>query len=100
MNQMAMEFNPRTLARRTDPVTSHEAAHRVREFGASQCAEILALLRAHGQMTPEQIAAHMRIDAYAVRKRLPELERAGNARPNGMTAPTVSGRHQRVWVAA
>jgi hypothetical protein len=34
-----------------------------------------------------------------VRKRLPELERAGLAQPTGETAPTHSGRSQRVWRA-
>lgn len=99
MNQLNIEFNPVRLARPSDPHTSHEAAERVREFAGGQCAEILALLKKYGPMSPEQIAAHMNIDSYSVRKRTSDLEKAGKARPNGMTVPTVSGRRQRVWEA-
>ncbi len=99
--QIAIDFTspPRFLARNTDPETSHEAAARVREFAHGQCAEILNLLRKYGPMSPEQIAAHMAIDAYSVRKRTADLERAGVACPTGVTVPTVSGRRQRVWQA-
>lgn len=96
---LELNFEPRTHARARDPVTSHEAAARVREFAGGQCAEILALLRKYGPMTPEQIAAHMHIDAYAVRKRTADLFNAGKAKPNGMTTKTVSGRRQRFWIA-
>lgn len=98
--QLAIDFSPRIHARASDPGTSHMAASRVREFAGGQCAEILDLLKRRGPLTPEQIAAHMDIDAYAARKRLPELQRAGLAYPTGETAPTVSGRQQRIWTAA
>lgn len=97
--QLALTFEPRQLARRCDPVTSHMAAERVMEFAGGQCAEILALLRKYGPMSPEQIAAHMHIDSYSARKRLADLFNAGKAQPNGMTCPTVSGRRQRIWAA-
>ncbi len=85
--------------RKTDPQTSKEAAARVEEFAPSQHQTIIALLKEYGKQTPEQIAAHMGIDAYAVRKRLPELQRQGLALPTGETAKTASGRSQRVWIA-
>lgn len=100
MNQIAMDFNPSRLARRSDPSTSHEAARRVREFGAGHAAIILECLKIHGALTPEQIGKRIGMDAYSIRKRLPELERAGKAKPTGFTAPTSSGRHQRIWEAA
>jgi len=99
MMQLAIDFSSRRLARRTDPATSHEAARRVSEFAGSQRMAILDALRKHGPMTPEQIGDLPGIEAYAVRKRQPELERAGLARPNGQIAQTRSGRHQRVWEA-
>ena len=89
----------RRLARRRDPATSHEAAWRVREFSGSQQAKILSLLKLVGPLDPEQIAAYLRMEAYAVRKRLPELEDQGVAQPIGRTSLTASGRHQRVWGA-
>ena len=95
-----MNFDAVTHARRNDPETSHSAASRVREFASGQCAEILYLLRKHGPLSPEQLAAHMAIDAYSVRKRTADLQKAGQARPNGMTCSTVSGRRQRIWEAA
>lgn len=98
-NQMQIDFSARTHARAFDPETSHEAAESVREFAAGHCALILQSLIDHGPMTPEQIGVRISMDAYAVRKRLPELERAGLAAPTGETAPTVSGRSQRVWKA-
>ncbi len=97
--QLAIEFSPATHARRHDPETSKDAATRVREFASGQCAEILFLLNKYGPQSPEQIAAHMAIDAYSVRKRLSDLEHASKARPNGMTCSTVSGRRQRIWEA-
>jgi len=95
--QIAIDFEPRTLARRHDPETSKEAAAKVREFASGQCVDILELLRKYGPMSAEQIAARLCIDKVAVCRRLPDLEKASLARPNGMTVPTVSGRRQRVW---
>lgn len=97
--QLAIDFSAFNHARRSDPETSKEAASRVREFAAGQCAEILYLLRRYGPLSPEQLATLMAIDAYAVRKRTADLQKAGKARPNGLTCATVSGRRQRIWEA-
>lgn len=97
--QLGIDFEARRLARSYDPETSHEAASRVREFAAGHCALILQALIDHGPMTAEQIGVVVGMDAYQARKRLPELERAGLAKPTGDTAPTASGRKQRIWRA-
>lgn len=99
MNQIAIDFTPHKLARRRDPATSKEAASRVKEFAAGQCAAILAVLREKGPLGAEQIAAYLNIDAYAVRKRLADLEHAGRARPLALHRMTASGRHERIWRA-
>lgn len=101
MNQLAFELDPRQLARRTDPSTSHEAARRVREFAGGHALLILKCLRERGPLTPEQIETFTGIQAYAVRKRLPELlsHSPPMACPTGEIAPTRSGRRQRVWRA-
>jgi predicted ArsR family transcriptional regulator len=99
MNHTQVEVEPHQLARKFDPSTSHDAAGRVRKFAKGQYAAILAALRNGGDMTPEKIGVAIHLDAYQVRKRLPELERAGLAQPTGETAPTRSGRSQRVWRA-
>ena len=92
-------FDSVSHARRSAPETSKEAAGRVREFAAGQCAAILAVLLEKGPLGAEQIAAYLRIDAYAVRKRLADLEHAGRAKPLPMQRVTASGRHERIWRA-
>ena len=92
-------FDPVSHARRGDPETSKEAAGRVREFAAGQCAAILAVLREKGPLGAEQIAAFLNIDSYQCRKRLSDLEHAGKAQPLPMQRVTASGRHERIWRA-
>lgn len=95
------DTEPRTLARRTDPATSHAAAARVGEFAATHHGKILeAMRRLGGFGGAEQIAAYSKIDAYQVRKRLPELERMGAVRALSQTRQTATGRAERVWVLA
>lgn len=86
-------------ARRTDPSTSHEAAARVWEFASAHHQRVMdALRRAGGRAGAEQIAFVAGMDAYAVRKRLPELAEAGAVRVTDDTAMTRSGRRERIWV--
>lgn len=87
------------LARATDPLTSHEAAARVAEFASAHHQRVMdALRRAGGRAGAEQIAFVAGMDAYAVRKRLPELAEAGAVRVTDDTAMTRSGRRERIWV--
>jgi Mn-dependent DtxR family transcriptional regulator len=97
--QLAIDFSPVSHARRCDPDTSKEAASRVREFAAGQCAAILAVLREKGPLGAEQIAAYLSIEPYSTRKRLADLEHAGRAKPLPMQRVTASGRHERIWRA-
>lgn len=105
MTQFAISFDspridPSALARNTDPITSLIAADRAVEFAKGHRAAILAALEQHGPMDSESIGRLLGMDAYQVRKRLPELQRAGLAAPTEQTVPTASGRLQRVWRAA
>ena len=97
--QLSIDFSARTHCRAMDPITSRDAAARVREFASGQCAEILNLLITYGPMTPEQIADRLGITQVQACRRLPDLQKAGKAAPNGETAPTASGRSQRIWEA-
>lgn len=97
--QLSIDFDALTHARRSDPETSKDAASRVREFAAGQCAEILTMLHKYGPLSPEQIAAKLAIDKVAVCRRLPDLQKASKARPTGLTVATIAGRRQRVWQA-
>lgn len=97
--QLAIDFNAVSHARRGDPETSKEAASRLRSFAAGQCAEILTMLHKYGPLSPEQIAAKLSIDKVAVCRRLPDLQKASKARPTGLTTGTIAGRRQRIWEA-
>lgn len=100
MNQLTLDIGePRTLARRTDPATSHAAAARVNEFAGSHRAQVLAALKLHGPMTADQIATRTRLQSQQVNKRLPECQRLGLAAPTGDERLSASGRPERVWKA-
>lgn len=100
-----MNATPETLARRTDPATSHQAARRVAEFSGEHHRQIRAVLAGHPEgLTVYEIAALCRLDAHAVGKRMGELERAGQAyvatdvmTMEPMTRTSPSGRQARVW---
>lgn len=85
------------LARRTDPQTSHDAAASMGRAATMQCAKVFNALRALGKAGAEQIGERCNLPAYAVRKRLPELEDAGLIYPTEHTRKTLSGRSERIW---
>ena len=101
--------DPRQLARRTDPGTSHAAAATVSDFAGAQHEVIVGVLAKRKDATVHEIATFCRIDAHAVGKRMNELQRAGKIRcvmdkgSNGMvggaplTRLSPSGRQARVW---
>ena len=92
-------YTPHTSARATDPHTSHQAAYAAASFAGTHAERILQVLKSHGAMDPEQLARHTDMEAYSVRKRLADLQKAGQAEPTGQTVPTASGRQQRIWRA-
>lgn len=98
--------DPRKLARRGNPDTSHDAASRVREFGQAQRDLIVSVLkRFPGGLTVHEIAVSCRLDAHAIGKRAGECETAGQIevvlKDDGepLTRATPSGRQARVWRA-
>lgn len=97
MNQLAIDFDARLLARTNDPGTSHEAARRTREFAGGHIGTILAALQDAGPLTVDQIAARTRLRADQINKRLPEMQRKRLAEPTGTTRASASGRSERVW---
>lgn len=99
MNQLSIDFTARTHARSSDPATSHAAAARITEFASGHCGKILAALKAHGPQSPQQLADLVGLNQFQVCRRLPELQKSGLAAPTGVLVETVSGRHERVWVA-
>jgi predicted ArsR family transcriptional regulator len=71
----------------------------MRKAATKQAAAVLHVLRAYGPLGAEEIGARLGLDAYAVRKRLPELQDANLACPLERTRQTASGRSERVWEA-
>lgn len=89
---------PHTLARASDPSTSHLAAHMATNLAADHRARVLsALAKVEDAAGAEQIAELCGLDAYQVRKRLPELQAMGQAAPTGETRRTSTGRQERLW---
>ena len=98
-NQLAIDFDAASHARRSDPETSKDAAARVREFAGGHCSVILRLLNERGPMTCDEIAKHTHLMAHQINKRTADLYRAGKAMPTGETRLSASGRSERVWRA-
>lgn len=99
MNQLTFFDDPRTLARRSDPSTSHAAAARVQVFSGSHRAQVLEALKRYGPLTVDQIATRTKLQSQQVNKRTAELQRLGQAAPTGEERLSASGRLERVWKA-
>ena len=92
-------------ARRTDPATSHAAAHSVAHLRHNQRV-ILTLLQLDGPMTDEELLylwndrIAERISPSGLRTRRCELVDMGMVRDSGDRRPLESGRMAIVWEAA
>lgn len=86
--------------RSLDPVTSHIAAVRVDEFALSHQEQIVSCLIEFGPMGAEAMEYKLFIPSYAIRKRLPELERMCEVKQTGRLLKTRSGRMEREWEKA
>lgn len=64
-------------ARRRDPVSSHQAALKARDFQLTHAGRILAALRKHGPMCAHEIAECTGLTVVQVDRRAVELRRAG-----------------------
>jgi predicted ArsR family transcriptional regulator len=84
-------------ARKLDPQTSHDAAKSMEKAATLHRAQVLNCLRAIRRAGAEEIGDLIGMDAYAVRKRLPELEDARLAKPTDESRTTRSGRSERIW---
>ena len=86
-------------ARRSDPRTSRDAARAAERFAASQAGRVLACLLRHGPQSKTQLAGRTGLTDIQCDRRLPDLERAGLARPTCQIARSTSGNPERVWAA-
>lgn len=86
-------------SRRTDPITSKDAARRAHGLASEHCATILRVLRlADAALAPHEIAERCGLTSLQVSRRLHELS---SSRPPAIVeagvAPTPSGRSARCW---
>lgn len=89
---------PHTLARASDPLTSLMAAGRVNELAQRHYELVLKAMREAGRpLGAEEVAGQCELDAYQVRKRLPELKAQGLVELADGTRRTASGRQERLW---
>jgi predicted transcriptional regulator len=86
-------------ARKTDPVTSHDAAASMLEAAGLQRRILVNLLRAHGPMTADELDTLADWRPTTAGRRLAECERLGVVQRTGATRPTRSGRAAEVWAA-
>jgi len=90
-------YKPAKLARTSDPATSHEAAtHMATRLGEAQ-EWALGVLRANPGKTSNELDGIAETPRGDVRKRLPELERAGLAYRDGVRVCGVTGFKAAVW---
>lgn len=81
------------MARRSDPVTSHEAAAKAATFRGEHARRILEAL-ASGPAGQTGIAERSGLTVAQVSKRLPELRRAGAIEKTGSTVAAGEEEHR------
>jgi len=87
------------IARRTDPLSSDDAAREMERTGrrASQSEALLEMVKRHPRRTSLELSRLSRLDRYIVSRRLPELERRGLIRRGLIRDCTVNGRPMLTW---
>jgi hypothetical protein len=94
------DMAPETMARRTDPYTSHDAARMARQTARTVRAAVLEALRAHPDgLTDYELAELVGRQQNSAGKRRGELVQMGLVISTGHTRPAPSGARALVWVA-
>lgn len=96
-SQSLLPFQPRTLARRKDPETSHLAANAAESVRNEHSRRILAAMRGRPPLAAEQIADLVELSAVQVNRRLAELEAAGLIERTTARHRNRSGRMAAKW---
>ena len=81
--------------RKTDPVTSFEAAEAIKPSIHYQA--ILECLQTHGALGKDGIAAKTNLDSNQVARRLNEMKIIGLIELTGNTVKSNFGRNEREW---
>jgi len=85
--------------RKTDPVTSHEAAEAIKPVASQHHQTILECLQKYGALGKDGISALTSLDSNQVARRLNEMQKIGLIHLTGKTVKSNSGRNEREWSA-
>ena len=86
-----------SLARNTDPITSHQAAARAAGFKESHAGRILDGLAELRHATVHELSAHIGLAVVQIARRMPEMQNKGQVRVRKIDgAPAIRGG-ARVW---
>jgi predicted transcriptional regulator len=85
--------------RKTDPITSFEAAELIKPVAAEHHRIILECLQEHGALGKDGISARTKLDGNQVARRLNEMQKIGIIHLTGKTVKSNSGRNEREWSA-
>jgi hypothetical protein len=96
MNLTFDNITPARRARRTDPQTSKTAARNAERFAASHAGRILEALR-QGAATAHRLSDLTGLTVVQIDRRLPELQKAGFARPVVVLGQPLVLAGYRVW---
>jgi predicted transcriptional regulator len=83
--------------RKSDPLTSFEAADSAKELANKHGAMIVTCLVQHGPLGKDGIATFTKLDGNQVARRLKELETMGLICLTGKTVVSKSKRQEREW---
>ena len=84
-------------SRKSDPVTSHQAAEQIKEAAPQHMDLIYQCLLEHGPLGIDGIASRTGLDPNQVARRLPEMKKLGVVEPTGQTVTSKAGRSEREW---
>ena len=84
-------------SRKSDPVTSHQAAEQIKEAVPQHMDLIYQCLLEHGPLGKDGIARVTGLDPNQVARRLPEMKKMGVVEPTGQTVTSNAGRSEREW---
>mgnify|MGYP000001587249 CR=1 FL=1 len=85
--------------RKTDPITSHEAAEAIKPVVSHHFQTILECLQTYGPLGKDGISAMTNLDSNQVARRLNEMNKLGLIKLTGKTVRSNSGRSEREWTA-
>jgi len=83
--------------RKSDPITSYEAADSAQEFASDHFNMIMGALRTHGALGKDGIAQHSKLDSNQVSRRLSELKKMEMIELTGNKVKSKSGNNEREW---